>query len=482
MEIIGTNVTEKERKSKKMMKIIIIIIVLLLIISVALFGAIYYLKSKEFKFYLDGKVISTTNIASDLFVYENDKVYVSLKDIAEMIDYKYYNGGYKQYTEDATKCYLECANEVVTFEKDSDKIYKTPTDDVDYTYFTLDEPVKRINGKLYITSKGLQTACNLQMGYNGETNKMVIYTLPYLTNYYITMYSNAALDNNFNNQKALLYGLLVVQNVENTNTSSNSKDIRYGINTIDNEEIVGMKYTNIEFIEGTQEFIVKTTENKVGIITSDGNTKVNPQYDDLKQIDKDRNLYLATNNGKSGVIEKNGKILIYLEYEKIGIDTTQFPTNDIKNKYILFDNAIPVKQNGKWGLYDIRGNLILPIEYISLGCVSRTSSDRTLNNILIIPEIEGIVVCKQFEIDNKKTQYYGIFSSTGKELVPIVLETVYSVTVSGQEEYTMINNGNSIDIIEFIKEQFPEQENITNTNTTVNDTGTSVNEEANVVE
>lgn len=459
MEIIGTNMEEKQRKSKTIMKIIIILIVLLLIVSIGLFVAIYYLKGQQFKFYTDGKLISNANISNDLFVYEDDVIYVSIKDIADIIGYKYYNGGYKQYTEDTTKCYLECTNEVVTFEKDSNKIYKTPNGELDYTYYTIDEPIKRINGKLYITSKGLQTACNLQMAYNGETNKMIIYTLPYLTNYYITMYSNAALDNNFNNQKALLYGLLVVQNVENTNKSTNSKEIRYGINTLDNKEIVGMKYTNIDFIEGTQEFIVKTTENKVGIITSEGDTRINPQYDALKQIDKDLNLYLATNNGKSGVIEKNGKILIYLEYEQIGIDTTQFPTNDIKNKYILFDNAIPVKQNDKWGLYDIRGNVILPIEFISLGCVSRTSSDKTLNNILIIPEIEGIVVCKQYEIDNRKAQYYGIFSSTGKELVPVALETVYSITVSGQEEYTMINNGNSFDIIEWIRENVMIEEN-----------------------
>ena len=29
----------------------------------------------------------------------------------------------------------------------------------------------------------------------------------------------------------------------------------------------------------------------------------------------------------------NGKILVYLEYDQIGVDTTDFTTNDIKNKY-----------------------------------------------------------------------------------------------------------------------------------------------------
>ena len=86
MEIIGTNMEEKQRKNKKIMKIIIILIVLLLIISIGLFFAIYYLKAQQFKFYTDGKIVSNSAISNDLFVYENDKVYVSLKDIAEIID------------------------------------------------------------------------------------------------------------------------------------------------------------------------------------------------------------------------------------------------------------------------------------------------------------------------------------------------------------------------------------------------------------
>ena len=40
------------------MKIIIVIIVLLLIASIGLFAAIYYLKTQEFKFYVDGKTVS----------------------------------------------------------------------------------------------------------------------------------------------------------------------------------------------------------------------------------------------------------------------------------------------------------------------------------------------------------------------------------------------------------------------------------------
>lgn len=454
MDIIGTNMEEKQRKSKKAMAIITALIIFLLIVSIALFVSIYYLKEAQFKFNIDGKAISTKTMQTDLFLYEGDNVYISLPDIAELIGYKYYNGGYKQYTEDKNQCYLEGSNEVVTFENNETKIYKTPIDDLDYTYFTIDEPIKKsTNGKLYISSKGLNLACNLQFNYSKEENEITIYTLPYLTNYYVSKYKDVAIAQNFNNQKALLYGLLVVQNVDNTDKTSSNTNIRYGIHNLQDKEIVGMKYTDIEFNEGSEEFIVKTEENKVGIITSEGDTKVSPQYDALKQIDKDLNLYMATSNNKKGVIEKNGKILIYLEYDEIGIDNTQFPTNDIKNKYILFNNVIPVKQNGLWGMFNIKGEKILPVEYYTLGCISGSgNSNKNANNILVIPDVKGIVVSKQYDIENSKRQYYGVVNYKGQTMIPPGLESIYSIISNGQEQYTIMISGKPYDLMQYLEQ------------------------------
>ncbi len=466
MEIIGTNISDKNQKNKKMMKIIIILIILLLIISISLGVAIYFLKLQQFKFVVDGSSIAKSD---GIFIINEDKVYVSIKDISSIIGYKYYNGGYKQYTEDPNKCYVQNDDEVCMFEKDSNKIYKTVPDEIDYEYFSLSEPIKNINGKLYTTLEGIGKACNLATQYNKEQNQITINTLPFLAKYYTKNFKTSAVATNFKNQKALLYGLMVVQDVENTENDGNNKNVNYGIYSTSGEEIVGTKYTDIEFIESTEEFIVKTSENKVGIITSKGETKVKPQYDNLKQIDKDLNLYLATNNGKQGVIEKNGKILIYLEYDKIGIDLTQFQNNDVKNSYLLYDNAIPVEQNGKWGMYDKKGNLILPIEYEGFGCIAGTSSDKTLNNLLVIPDIEGIVVSKKYELEkNKSVTMYGIVNSLGKELVPAGVETIYSVTTNGRDEYTMIYNGTPIDVIKYIGEM--DKTNIkTNQNEEVNE-------------
>lgn len=76
-------------------------------------------------------------------------------------------------------------------------------------------------------------------------------------------------------------------------------------------------------------------------------------------IDKTTGLYIVKSGNKYGVLDNSGNIVIHLEYEKIGIDTTRFLKNNISNKYLLFENIIPVYQNQKWGLFDKTGKTIL---------------------------------------------------------------------------------------------------------------------------
>ena len=491
MEIIGTSQEEKNRKTKKIMLWITIAIIILFIVSIILFITIYYLTGQLFKFYVNDNKIS--NMEKDLFIYEGEDVYISLEDIAPIIGYKFYNSSYDdKYREDTDKCYLQSENEVVTFEKGEDIIYKTPNSNIDYAYYKIDKPIKGENNKLYISAKGLEKACNLSFVYEQNKNTITIRTLQYYVDYFMQNNIYASVSSNFNNQKALMYGFLVTQDV--ANTERNATPAHYGISNLSGNKIVGEKYTSIEFIEATEEFIVKTDENKVGIITSTGETKVDPLYDSLKQIDKDLNLYLATVGNKQGVIEKYGKILIHPEYEKIGIDLKDFSTNEIKNPYVLFNNVIPVEQNGNWGLYDIRGNIILPLQYSGIGCTNVPSG---ANNVAIVPILKVITVAKDYEIDDgrgrtTKLTLYGIVNYLGKEVIPAGLQSVYSTVTNGRTEYRMkdYTSGSEYNLIEWIaknrninelnEEETTKQVEIenTNTNTVVNEVraNTTVNE------
>ena len=460
-DLIGNNygATEEQLKAKKWMKIIGIILAILLVICIGLIVFIYYIQSSQLKITIDG---STNNELQNILLVEEDEVYVPIRAFASYVGYESYSGDYKQYAEDETKCYVQCANEVASFTMNSDKIYKLLTDGNDYEYFTINEPVKMIDGVLYTTMDGAEKAFNISFDYNKEQNRITIYTLPYLVTYWAGQFTNSAIageDANFSNQKALLYNMIIVRNAENY----------YGVYDLSGNEILGTKYTSIEFVESTMEFIVTTEENKMGIMSYDATTKISPEYDEIKQIDKDAGLYLVTNNNKQGVINNSGNIVIYLEYDQIGIDSTQYSSNNIKNQYLLYDNCIPVKRDNKWGIFDKTGKQILAVEYDDLGCSVGTGTSgnqaTSTNNILLVPEYEGIVV--------KKDEFYGLMDSQGNELLPIALESIYSTTSEGEETYYMIYNGQIMNVITYIEtyvrpttENNSTTENTTNTNNT----------------
>ena len=117
---------------------------------------------------------------------------------------------------------------------------------------------------------------------------------------------------------------------------------------------------------------------------------------------------------------------------------------------------------------------LLAVLFIFLGIacmiIDSKEADKTLNNILIIPDIEGIVVSKIYELeDRKKFTAYGIVNSSGKLMIPTSLETVYSITNNGRDEYTMIYNGDSIDILEYVREYGLDGNTNDQTNETTNE-------------
>ena len=453
MSIIVENEDFLEKnKSKKIVKIIIILLIILFFISIAAYGGIYYLKLKEFKVFINGS--RNSNIES-VFYTENGKLYVAIKDIANYLGYDAYNGEYQKYSEDKTKCYLKGANEIVTYSLDSDIIYKIITVEkieedttnvsnilanpsLNYEYYTLDEPVRLINDKLYCSIESIELGTNSSITYTENNNTVTIYTLDSITKNYMSVVKEMTSDAVaiFSNRKAILYNFAIVKGAEN----------KYGVLKYNNgtlEEVIGKKYSYIKFIESSQEFLVLTDEGKIGIIDKDGNTIIEPIYDEMKQIDKDGELYLVAINKKYGVINRDGEIIIFLEYDEIGINKEKFPNDNIENSYILYNKCIPVKKGEKWGFIDIKGNAIGEIEFDDIGTNIIGTTNMDANNFMLIPEYEAIVVMQNLE--------YMILDTSGKVLIPskgnitingesviVPLTQMYSEIISGEQKYYMV--------------------------------------------
>ena len=248
----------------------------------------------------------------------------------------------------------------------------------------------------------------------------------------------------------------------------------YGVASLANptNTIIGTRYTSIEFMEGSNDFIVRTSDGKMGIIGSDGITKVRLEYDDIKELDKNLGLYLVTSNNRQGVVNNNGKIIVYQDYDQIGLPNTINDTN-VTNKYILMENCIPVQRNGKWGLIDINGNEILPVEYDGFGCDADTSVDSRYTDVLIIPELNGIVVERDEVNGNTRNKKYGMITPDGNLFINIVLDSIYSVTTQGQTTYYATFQGQILDLVDFVRQQQASWEQ--NNNGTTNNSSNSTN-------
>ena len=156
-------------------------------------------------------------------------------------------------------------------------------------------------------------------------------------------------------------------------------------------------------------------------------------YDSIELMDSDAGLYIVKKDNKYGVIDLRGNIKIYIENDEIGVDISKFSQNNIKNKYILAGNLIPVRKDKLWALYDKNGNQLVDFKYDSFGYIASSSKDAL--NLLVIPDYEVLVACK-----DKK---YTLLNSVGEELFAAPVADDIYMTISGGEThyYITANNG-----------------------------------------
>lgn len=447
MNLIDDEVNNQKEKNIKAIKIIGGALIFLIILVIILITYLGYLKSKKLKFTLDG---NNQEITSDLFYYDDSGyLYISIKDLCNIlklnsIKAEYNNGEYKKYNESLSECNIKQENEISGYTQDSNTIYKVSMEDGSYEYFNIDKQVKNINNKLYTTKQGILIGFNITVTENKNTNSISMYTLDQLVNYYADSIKGTVVkpqEMSFENKKAVKYDMIITQNANN----------EFGVQRISTGDMVlGNKYSALKFMEGTQDFIVTTPEKKQGIISTTGGKTIDPklQFSEIKQIKND--LYLVKNDkGKYGVYNREKqKNIIYPEYDVIGVDPDQFTSDDIKNNYILYDYCIPCCKKGdqgvnKWTIININGEKLVNQTFDSIGYIKGTSDGVKYNNLLLIPEIEGIIV--------NKSSKYGVISSLGKILVPIATEQIYAEAAGGENTYYMVYNNNTYNLIEELK-------------------------------
>lgn len=441
----------REQKNNKNLKTIILVsIILIIFIIIGIICYLSYIKSKELRVYMNGQL--NPNLKELLIIEEDGTVYFPIKEVAGYFNYESYNGEYTNKSEVKNKCYVQSENEVANVSLGSNKIYKLELagNSSNYEYVYSKEPIKSRQGILCATSEAAEKIFNIDFEYNKEKNTMQIFTTPYLVELYtnsILDYGYAKISEDFTNQKAIVNEMIVVEN-------ENSK---VGVIDLEGNIILEVKYDGIKYLSTTGDFLVESN-GKVGIISKSREMKVQLMYDEIELMDSDSGLYLVKKDNKYGVIDFQGNIKIHIENDEIGIDSTKFSENNIKNNYLLIDNLIPVRKNEYWGLFNKNGTQVVEFKYDSLGYIA--SNNKNALNLLVIPDYNVLVACK-----DKK---YTLVNSSGQELFATVADDIYMTIDGGQTHYYIAVNNGQIDAIEFL-----EKSGIRSTNTNTEDSNES---------
>lgn len=425
---------KEEKKKKRTTTIILVAIIFVFIAIIAIVSYLIYLQNSTLKVLLDGK--ENQKIKQLLQIEEDGTVYIPIKEIAGFLGYESYNGEYKEKSEETSKCYIQNENEVANFSLGSNKIYKldlTKTNE-NYEYEYTKKPVKAKEGILYATSEAIEKAFNISFQYDQDKNRIIMYTMPYLIQNYsgkVLDYGYTEISDVFANKKTILQDMLVVKKGENKNI--------YGVIDTQGKNVLEAKYDNITYLPDVGDFLVENNK-KVGILSKNGETKVQIMYDSIELMDYDAGLYVVKKDNKYGVIDLQGKTKIYIENDEIGIDSSKFEQNNIKNKYLLADNLIPVRKDKLWGLYDKNGKQIVDFKYDSFGYIASTNKDAL--NLLVIPDYNVIVACK-----DKK---YTLLNQVGKELFAPIADDIYMNISGGEKLYWIAVNNNRMDATKYL--------------------------------
>lgn len=423
----------KKKKTIKPATIIIIAIILLTILCILAIVAIVYIKGTILSISIDGQ--NAKELEEILVIEESGKVYMPIKKMAEFLGYSAYNGDYVTLSEDDTsKCYIKTGQETVSFILNSNVLTKVIEGQT--RQIKISEPIKEINGDLCISAEGAENAFNFKYHYNLAKNNITIHTLTYLYNWYSQNAVNKGYlpieEEIFENKSAVLDDMLIVK-------SSNNY---YGVISTQGETILESKYDSIEYFSKTSEFLVESNGKK-GIISKDRTTKIELNYDSIERVtNKNDIFYIIKKSNLYGLLDANGEIIIYPEYEQIGIDVSSYAQNGVTNGYILYNEFVPVKNSNKWGLFNINGEKLTDLIYDSFGSPNKLA--RTYG-VIEVPDYNLIVACQG--------EKYNLINLEGKSIFNrFILDSVYIKVSEGKNIYYITSGETTKELISFLQE------------------------------
>ena len=458
-----------ESKNKKILVGGGIALIVLIFIIVALLAIVSTLGNSKVSLIVNNKKYDAKNYLISKNVDGNNVTYVSVKDLTTILAGGYKYGSGNKDVEDDNQCYVtnSTVQETTFFKVGSKSYYKVLDETNEVEYYDLDYEIIKENEKIYIPIDSCEIALNTQISF--AKNQYNIISIDNLINYYgqsssktFVQDSSIVWDTSSANKKLLKYGLVIIKDSNGqlgVGTISSSYNKKSKVTSITTTELVTPKHTDIQYMEQYNQLVVENKEGKgiVQLKNENGNiskeTIISPQYANITPINDELYLVSRSNNTsedsssssntktnvKYGIVDRQNNTILNCEYQQIGLDISKYTNNGLNNKYVIYDKLIPVKKDNLWGFVNTNGSVVIDLKFTNIGCAESNSS----SNVLIIPEINGIVV--------KKDNNYGIISNTGKVIIRNVLTRVYKEQENNKDNYYMIYNGVNRNILDFVE-------------------------------
>ena len=154
--------------------------------------------------------------ASKYLLEKEDVLYIGIEDLTNMLNDGYSFKSGSTTSESENQCYVTNGNESTFFEVDSDLIYKVLEKDNQRAYYTIEKPIIKENGKIYMPLNATKIAFNA--AFSKTNNSYVITPIGAIEGLYnqeesknVTPDNSIVWDTAYQNKILLKDGLVIVK-------------------------------------------------------------------------------------------------------------------------------------------------------------------------------------------------------------------------------------------------------------------------------
>lgn len=206
------------------------------------------------------------------------------------------------------------------------------------------------------------------------------------------------------------------------------------------------------------EYFALYAQNKWGVINQDGEEVIQPSYQEMIVIpDKTKDVFICTYNVNEetgtyqtkAINSKNEEILT-------GYDQIEALDNMDENSNVWYEeNVLRVEKDGKYGLIDLLGKELLPVEYDEITVLEGIENSIIIkkdNKIGLVNDTGSIIIeCNYKEIKNLGSTYkdgyitvddngkYGVISATKRQILDNKYEEIKQIAL--KEYYVVKEDG-----------------------------------------